>query len=140
MYNIESRFTLIRTVLVMSIILGSMLSWKRCAECRQRTIEVQENNLYNNCTTNPAILNPIQYVFIALTLAFTVHIWQVITEDVLKTYPWLIGLRDSPRIIVIMIILPIIFYAKKEKARKHIKMYFWDVAPDFLQRFNPNNV
>ena len=108
-------------------------------ECRQRTMEAQESQ-YNNITTNPAILNPIQYVFIALILVITVHIWQIINEDALKTYPWLIGLRDSPRIIVIMLILPIIFYAKKEKARKHIKMYFWDVAPDFLQRFNPNKV
>ena len=39
-----------------------------------------------------------------------------------------------------MFILPIIFYANKAKARSHIKMYFWDVAPDFLQRFNPNNL
>ena len=102
-------------------------------------MEAQESQ-YNTITTNPAILNPIQYVFMALILVFTVYVWQIIDDDVLKTYPWLIGLRDSPRIIVIMIILPIIFYAKKEKARKHIKMYFWDVAPDFLQRFNPNNV
>ena len=58
----------------------------------------------------------------------------------LKTYPWLISFRDLPRIIVIMFVLPIIFYAKKEKARKHIKMVFWDVASDCLQHFNPNNL
>ena len=117
-----------------------MLAWKRCMECRQITIEAQESNRYNNITTNPAILNPIQYVFIAIILVITVYVWQVITEDVLKTYPWLIGFRDLPRIIVIMFVLPIIFYAKKEKARKHIKMVFWDAAPDCLQYFNPNNL
>ena len=124
----------------MTIILGSMLAWKRCMECRQITIEAQESNQYNNITSNPAILNPIQYVFIAIILVITVYVWQVITEDVLKTYPWLIGFRDLPRIIVIMFVLPIIFYAKKEKARKHIKKVFWDAAPDCLQYFNPNNL
>ena len=129
----------------MTIILGSMLAWKRCMECRQITIEAQESNRYNNITTNPAILNPIQYVFIAIIIVslyshYTVYVWQVITEDVLKTYPWLIGFRDLPRIIVIMFVLPIIFYAKKEKARKHIKKVFWDAAPDCLQYFNPNNL
>ena len=109
-------------------------------ECRQITIEAQESNQYNNITSNPAILNPIQYVFIAIILVITVYVWQVITEDVLKTYPWLIGFRDLPRIIVIMFVLPIIFYAKKEKARKHIKKVFWDAAPDCLQYFNPNNL
>ena len=102
-------------------------------------MEAQESQ-YNTITTNPAILNPIQYVFMALILVFTVYVWQIIDDNVLKTYPWLIGLRDSPRIIFIMFVLPITFYAKKERARKHIKMYFWDVAPDFLQRFNPNNL
>ena len=129
----------------MTIILGSMLAWKRFMECRQITIEAQESNRYNNITTNPAILNPIQYVFIAIIIVslyshYTVYVWQVITEDVLKTYPWLISFRDLPRIIVIMFVLPIIFYAKKEKARKHIKMVFWDVAPDCLQYYNPNNL
>ena len=129
----------------MTIILGSMLAWKRCMECRQITIEAQESNQYNNITTNPAILNPIQYVFIAIIIVslyshYTVYVWQVITEDVSKTYPWLIGLRDLPRIIIIMFVLPIIFYAKKGKARRHIKMVFWDAAPDCLQYFNPNNL
>ena len=125
----------------MTILLGSMLAWKRCMEYRHITIEAQDECYgYNNLTTNPAILNPIQYVFMALILVITVYVWQIIDDDVLKTYPWLIGLRDSPRIIFIMFVLPITFYAKKERARKHIKMYFWDVAPDFLQRFNPNNV
>ena len=129
----------------MTIILGSMLAWKRCMECRQITIEAQESNRYNNITTNPAILNPIQYVFIAIIIVslyshYTVYVWQVITEDVSKTYPWLIGLRDLPRIIIIMFVLPIIFYAKKGKARRHIKMVFWDAAPDCLQYFNPNNL
>ena len=122
-----------------------MLAWKRCMECRQITIEAQESNRYNNITTNPAILNPIQYVFIAIIIVslyshYTVYVWQVITEDVSKTYPWLIGLRDLPRIIIIMFVLPIIFYAKKGKARRHIKMVFWDAAPDCLQYFNPNNL
>ena len=127
--------------MVMTIILGSMLAWKRCMEYRHITIEAQDECYrYNNLTTNPAILNPIQYVFIAIILAITVYVWQIITEDVLKTYPWLISFRDLPRIIVIMFVLPIIFYAKKEKARKHIKMVFWDVAPDCLQYFNPNNL
>ena len=140
LYNIYStRQTLIYTVLVMTIILGSMLTWKRCVECRQITKEAQEINQYNNITSNPAILNPIQYVFIAFTLVITTFVWHNITENVLKTYPWLIELRDLPRIILIMFILPIIFYANKAKARSHIKMYFWDVAPDFLQRFNSNN-
>ena len=124
----------------MTIILGSMLTWKRCVECRQITIEAQENNQYNNITTNPAILNPIQYLFIALILVITTFVWHYITEDVLETYPWLLQFRDLPRIILIMFVLPTIFYAKREKARKHIKMYFWDVAPDFIQRFNPNNL
>ena len=128
------------TILAMTIILGSMLAWKRCKECKQITIEAQERRQYNTITSNPAILNPIQYVFIAIILVITVYVWQVITEDVLKTYPWLIGFRDLPRIIVIMFVLPIIFYAKKEKARKHIKKVFWDAAPDCLQYFNPNNL
>ena len=140
LYNIYStRQTLIYTVLFMTIILGSMLTWKRCVECRQITREAQEINQYNNITSNPAILNPIQYVFIAFTLVITTFVWHNITENVLETYPWLIELRDLPRIILIMFILPIIFYANKAKARSHIKMYFWDVAPDFLQRFNSNN-
>ena len=140
-YNIYStRQTLIYTVLVMTIILGSMLTWKRCVECRQIKIEAQEINQYNNITSNPAILNPIQYVFIAFTLLITTFGWHYMTEDVLKTYPWLIGLRELPRIFLIMFILPIIFYANKEKARLHIKMVFWDGAPDFLQRYNPNNL
>ena len=140
LYNIYStRQTLIYTVLFMTIILGSMLTWKRCVECRQITKEAQEINQYNNITSNPAILNPIQYVFIAFTLVITTFVWHNITENVLETYPWLIELRDLPRIILIMFILPIIFYANKAKARSHIKMYFWDVAPDFLQRFNSNN-
>ena len=140
-YNIHStRQILIYTVLVMTIILGSMLTWKRCVECRQIKIEAQEINQYNNITSNPAILNPIQYVFIAFTLVITTFVWHNITENVLKTYPWLIELRELPRIILIMFILPIIFYANKEKARSHIKIYFWDMAPDFLQRFNPNNL
>ena len=124
----------------MTIILGSMLTWKRCVECRQITIEAPENNQYNNITTNPAILNPIQYLFIALILVITTFVWHYITEDVLETYPWLLQIRDLPRIILIMFVLPTIFYAKREKARKHIKMHFWDEAPDFLQRFNPNNL
>ena len=135
----STRQTLIYTVLFMTIILGSMLTWKRCVECRQITKEAQEINQYNNITSNPAILNPIQYVFIAFTLVITTFVWHNITENVLETYPWLIELRDLPRIILIMFILPIIFYANKAKARSHIKMYFWDVAPDFLQRFNSNN-
>ena len=140
LYNIYStRQTLIYTVLFMTIILGSMLTWKRCVECRQITKEAQEINQYNNITSNPAILNPIQYVFIAFTLVITTFVWHNITENVLETYPWLIELRDLPRIILIMFILPIIFYANKAKARSHIKMYFWDVAPDFLQCFNSNN-
>ena len=140
LYNIYStRQTLIYTVLFMTIILGSLLTWKRCVECRQITKEAQEINQYNNITSNPAILNPIQYVFIAFTLVITTFVWHNITENVLETYPWLIELRDLPRIILIMFILPIIFYANKAKARSHIKMYFWDVAPDFLQRFNSNN-
>ena len=140
-YNIYStRQTLIYTVLVMTIILGSMLTWKRCVECRQIKIEAQEINQYNNITSNPAILNPMQYVFIAFTLLITTFGWHYMTEDVLKTYPWLIGLRELPRIFLIMFILPIIFYANKEKARLHIKMVFWDGAPDFLQRYNPNNL
>ena len=140
LYNIYStRQTLIYTVLFMTIILGSMLTWKRCVECRQITKEAQEINQYNNITSNPAILNPIQYVFIAFTLVITTFVWHNITENVLETYPWLIELRDLPRIILIMFILPIIFYANKAKARSHIKMYFWDVAPDILQCFNYNN-
>ena len=140
LYNIYStRQTLIYTVLFMTIILGSLLTWKRCVECRQITKEAQEINQYNNITSNPAILNPIQYVFIAFTLVITTFVWHNTTENVLETYPWLIELRDLPRIILIMFILPIIFYANKAKARSHIKMYFWDVAPDFLQRFNSNN-
>ena len=140
LYNIYStRQTLIYTVLFMTIILGSLLTWKRCVECRQITKEAQEINQYNNITSNPAILNPIQYVFIAFTLVITTFVWHNITENVLETYPWLIELRDLPRIILIMFILPIIFYANKAKARSHINMYFWDVAPDFLQRFNSNN-
>ena len=136
----STRQTLIYTVLVMTIILGSMLTWKRCVECRQIKIEAQEINQYNNITSNPAILNPIHYVFIAFTLVITTFGWHYMTEDVLKTYPWLIGLRELPRIFLIMFILPIIFYANKEKARLHIKMVFWDGAPDFLQRYNPNNL
>ena len=136
----STRQTLIYTVLVMTIILGSMLTWKRCVECRQIKIEAQEINQYNNITSNPAILNPMQYVFIAFTLLITTFGWHYMTEDVLKTYPWLIGLRELPRIFLIMFILPIIFYANKEKARLHIKMVFWDGAPDFLQRYNPNNL
>ena len=138
-YNINSRQTMMIIVLVMTFILGSMLTWKRCVECRQIITESQEINKYNNITSNPAILNPIQYVFIAFTLVITTFVWHNITENVLETYPWLIELRDLPRIILIMFILPIIFYANKAKARSHIKMYFWDVAPDFLQRFNSNN-
>ena len=64
----------------------------------------------------------------------------MVYDDVLKTYPWLTGLRELPRIFLIMFIMPIIFYANKEKARLHIKMVFWDGAPDFLQRYNPNNL
>ena len=142
-YNIifYSRQTMMIIVLVMTFILGSMLTWKRCVECRQIIItECQEINKYNNITSNPAILNPIQYVFIAFTLVITTFGWHYMTEDVLKTYPWLIGLRELPRIFLIMFILPIIFYANKEKARLHIKMVFWDGAPDFLQRYNPNNL
>ena len=137
-YNINSRQTMMIIVLVMTFILGSMLTWKRCVECRQIITESQEINKYNNITSNPAILNPIQYVFIAFTLVITTFVWHNITENVLETYPWLIELRDLPRIILIMFILPIIFYANKAKARSHIKMYFWDVAPDFLRRFNSN--
>ena len=139
-YKIYSRQTMMIIVLVMTFILGSMLTWKRCVECRQIITESQEINQYNNITTNPAILNPMQYVFIAFTLLITTFGWHYMTEDVLKTYPWLIGLRELPRIFLIMFILPIIFYANNEKARLHIKMVFWDGAPDFLQRYNPNNL
>ena len=138
--SINSRQTMMIIVLVMTFILGSMLTWKRCVECRQIITESQEINQYNNITSNPAILNPMQYVFIAFTLLITTFGWHYMTEDVLKTYPWLIGLRELPRIFLIMFILPIIFYANKEKARLHIKMVFWDAAPDFLQRYNPNNL
>ena len=136
----EFRLVMQITILAMTIILGSMLAWKRCKECKQITIEAQERRQYNTITSNPAILNPIQYAFLAIILGITVYIWTAITDDVLKTYPWLIGFRDSPRIFVIMVVLPIIFYAKNERARKHIKMVFWQMAPDFLQHFNPNNL
>ena len=86
LYNIYStRQTLIYTVLFMTIILGSLLTWKRCVECRQITKEAQEINQYNNITSNPAILNPIQYVFIAFTLVITTFVWHNITENVLET-------------------------------------------------------
>ena len=86
LYNIYStRQTLIYTVLFMTIILGSLLTWKRCVKCRQITKEAQEINQYNNITSNPAILNPIQYVFIAFTLVITTFVWHNITENVLET-------------------------------------------------------
>ena len=140
-YNIYSRQTIMIIVLVMTFLhIRLHVNMEKCVECRQIITESQEINKYDNITSNPAILNPIQYVFIAFTLVITTFGWHYMTEDVLKTYPWLIGLRELPRIFLIMFILPIIFYANKEKARLHIKMVFWDAAPDFLQRYNPNNL
>ena len=140
-YNIYSRQTIMIIVLVMTFLhIRLHVNMEKCVECRQIITESQEINKYDNITSNPAILNPIQYVFIAFTLVITTFGWHYMTEDVLKTYPWLIGLRELPRIFLIMFILPIIFYANKEKARLHIKMVFWDGAPDFLQRYNPNNL
>ena len=73
-YNIYSRQTIMIIVLVMTFLhIRLHVNMEKCVECRQIITESQEINKYDNITSNPAILNPIQYVFIAFTLVITMY-------------------------------------------------------------------
>ena len=85
-------------------------------------------------------MTPYQYILLSLVLAISNYPHLLITDDVLNIYPWLIGFRNSPRIILVGIIVPLVFFIKNKRARIHMNSYFWGKwAPDYLhQQHNPN--
>ena len=84
-------------------------------------------------------MTPYQYILLSLVLAISNYPHLLITDHVLEIYPWLIGFRNSPRIILVGVIVPLTFFIKNERARIHMKSYFWEKwAPDYLQQRNPN--
>ena len=55
-------------------------------------------------------------------------------------YPWLIAIKDSFLQLINGILIPTLFFVKNEEARKHVKINFWEIAPECLHNFNPNRV
>ena len=52
----------------------------------------------------------------------------------------MVPLRETPYQLSRGIFFPILFFMVNEAARKHVKTYFWEWAPDFIQQFNPDGV
>ena len=63
-----------------------------------------------------------------------------ITEDLLKTNPWLGALKETIFQLGSTVVGPMLFFIFNKNARRHIKVEFWDWAPDCFHRFNPDRV
>ena len=63
-----------------------------------------------------------------------------VTENLLKKYPWLGALKETIFQFGSTVMGPILFFIFNKNARRHVKVTFWDWAPDWLHRFNPDRV
>ena len=95
---------------------------------------------WNNIIENRALMTPCQCILALIFMLVTAIPLLVISDSMLIEHPYLVPLKDTPYQLSVGIFFPIFFFMLNETARKHIKIHFWEWAPDFLQQFNPDGV
>ena len=95
---------------------------------------------FNNIIENRSLLTSHQSFFIMLFMLMAHIPVMTISDKMLVENPYLVPLRAIPVQLSGGLFIPIIFFILNDAARKHVKIHFWEWAPDFLQRFNPDRV
>ena len=95
---------------------------------------------WNNIIENSALMTPFQCLSAMIFVLVTAIPLLVISDAMLIEHPYLVPLKDTPYQLSVGIFFPIFFFMLNETARIHIKIHFWEWAPDFLQQFNPDGV
>ena len=95
---------------------------------------------FNNIIENSALMTPCQCISAMIFMLVTAIPMLVISDTMLIEHPYLVPLKDTPFQLSVGIFFPILFFMLNETARKHIKIHFWEWAPDFLQQLNPDRV
>ena len=85
-------------------------------------------------------MSPGQYSLVVCIFLLSVAPNMFITEDFLKTYPWMGALKETIFQLGSTVMGPMLFIIFNKNARRHIKVEFWDWAPDWLHHFNPDRV
>jgi sterol desaturase/sphingolipid hydroxylase (fatty acid hydroxylase superfamily) len=95
---------------------------------------------FNNDATNKAIITVGQLGVLFLCLFPAVLPLVVINNFKLELSSWILMVKDVPVQLLFGIVLPSLFYYWNPEAITHVKSTFWEMAPDWLHRFNPDRV
>ena len=104
------------------------------------TLKHEKEPQFNNNIKNKALMSPSQYSLVICIFLLSVAPNMFITESLLKSNPWLGTLKETIFQLGSSVMGPMLFFIFNENARRHIKVEFWDWAPDWLHRLNPNRV
>ena len=92
----------------------------------------------NNQAWNPSLMTDMQALFVVVLVAlshlplFFVSNYYPSTNNVRVTFPMY-------RLCIMGLFLPSLFYYFNKDIRSYYRREFWDVAPDWLQNYNPVN-
>ena len=113
-----------------------------CIIIKKANYNIQHENeaKFNNAIKNKALMSPGQYVFVGCIFLLSLAPTIFISEDLLLSYPWLGTFKETVFQFGTYIMGPILFFIFNKNARKYVKVLFWDSAPDWLYRFNPDRV
>ena len=95
---------------------------------------------FNNIIENRSLMTSYHSIFIMLIMLMSyIPVWTISDRNLVEN-PYLVPLRETPLQLTGGLFIPIIFFILNDTARKHVKLHFWEWAPDFLQRLNPDGV
>jgi hypothetical protein len=99
-----------------------------------QTIAVNQPVPYNTGSYNKALvtIGQITMVLVCLVLAFIPAL--LVNNFCLQLDPSLLMIKDIPGQLVSGLVLPCLFYFWNPEARRHVKMTFWDLAPEWLHQ------
>ena len=95
---------------------------------------------FNNIIENRSSMLPYQTISIMLIMLMSYLPVFIISDRMLVENTYLVPLRETPVQLGGGLFIPIIFFILNDTARKHVKIHFWEWAPDFIQQFNPDGV
>ena len=95
---------------------------------------------FNNIIENHSLMTSYHSIFIMLIMLMSyIPVWTISDRNLVEN-PYLVPLRETPLQLTGGLFIPIIFFILNDTARKHVKLHFWEWAPDFLQWLNPDRV
>ena len=98
------------------------------------TLKHEKEPHFNNNIKNKALMSPSQYSLVICIFLLSVAPLMFITEDLLKTNLWLGALKETIFQLGSTVVGPMLFFIFNKNARRHIKVEFWDWAPDIKLR------